>query len=331
MYQTAKPLFFRVETPMHVGSGSDLGHIDLPLQREKHTDFPMIQSSSLKGALREHLEQNVSLPEDKIGVHLTLGYDNDGVDGDVKTFFETKDNQDFAGALAFTDARLLLFPVKSYKGVFALLTCPQVIEKLYKELSLVCGYGKDVTDKFAGEWSISEDKAVLADSDFLGINGKVVLEEYAFNIDTDEKNEKTMQDFAAKLSDFLDSKILSRLVVVSDDVFKDFTKLSTEVITRTKIQNDTGTVQSGALFTEEYLPAESCMYSLVAAHRIFQTSKQKNDKDRQQKFPKNEANKPIQSAEDVRSFFKKHLKDVGQIGGSSTLGKGIVQFFKNQL
>lgn len=327
MYEKAKPLFFRTETPMHVGSGSDLGHIDLPIQREKHTDFPMVQSSSLKGALREHLEQNVSKPEDKIGVHLTFGYDGEGVkDAVVKKFFENRDNQDFSGALAFTDARLLLFPVKSYKGIFALVTCPEVIDKFHKELSTVCNYDKSITDKFSGKWNISDDKAVVAMPDFLGINEKVILEEYAFNIDTDEDNKKSMENFGTELSNFLGNQILDRLVVVSNDVFRDFTKLSTEVITRTKIQNDTGTVQSGALFTEEYLPAESYMYSLVAAHRVFQ----KKNETREKQFPKNDKGNAINSADDVLAFFKKHLKDVGQIGGSSTLGKGIVKFLKKK-
>lgn len=90
MYQLAKPLFFRTETPLHAGSGSDLGHIDLPIQREKHTDLPNIQSSSLKGAFRQNLEQNVTTNEDKIGVHLAFGYDGDSVDkaSEVGKFFK---------------------------------------------------------------------------------------------------------------------------------------------------------------------------------------------------------------------------------------------------
>ncbi len=46
------------------------------------------------------------------------------------------------------------------------------------------------------------------------------------------------------------------------DDFKNFVKMFTEVITRTKIDNIKGTVKDGALFTEEYLPAETVMYSL---------------------------------------------------------------------
>lgn len=327
MYKKAKPLFFRTETPMHVGSGSDLGHIDLPIQREKHTDFPMVQSSSLKGALREHLEQNVNTVADKIGVHLTFGYDGDGLDKPktndekaVKRFFNNRDNQYFSGALAFTDARLLLFPVKSYKGVFALVTCPQVLDKLYKELNFICN-PKIVFP--STDFSNLGDKVATANDDFLKISNKVILDEYSFEINTElSSTASTVATSLIALTGQTD--IGKRLVILPDDVFRDFVKLSTEVITRTKIQNDTGTVQSGALFTEEYLPAESYMYSLVAAHRIFQ---KKNEK-RQAEFPKNSNGKAINSADDVLAFFDTHLKDVGQIGGSSTLGKGIVKFLK---
>jgi CRISPR-associated protein Cmr4 len=96
------------------------------------------------------------------------------------------------------------------------------------------------------------------------------------------------------------------IIVLPDDDFKDFVNLSTEVITRTKIDNTTGTVATGALFTEEYLPSESVMYSLVLAHQEFR------------------ANSPL-TASKVLEFFKENLNDVVQIGGSATIGKGIVK------
>jgi len=57
MFQISKPLFLICETPLHAGSGDSLGIVDLPIQREKHTSFPKIEASSLKGALREAFEE----------------------------------------------------------------------------------------------------------------------------------------------------------------------------------------------------------------------------------------------------------------------------------
>ncbi|HLY31875.1 MAG TPA: RAMP superfamily CRISPR-associated protein, partial [Ktedonobacterales bacterium] len=51
-YEAAALLFLYTETPLHAGTGASLGIVDLPIQREVHTQYPMIQGSSVKGALR---------------------------------------------------------------------------------------------------------------------------------------------------------------------------------------------------------------------------------------------------------------------------------------
>ena len=52
MFDATRLLFIYVDTPLHAGSGRGLGAIDLPIQRERTTQYPMIQASSLKGKLR---------------------------------------------------------------------------------------------------------------------------------------------------------------------------------------------------------------------------------------------------------------------------------------
>ena len=56
MFKCKHPLFLQCQTPLHAGSGSEIGLVDLPIQRERHTTFPKIEASSLKGALREAFE-----------------------------------------------------------------------------------------------------------------------------------------------------------------------------------------------------------------------------------------------------------------------------------
>jgi len=46
-------LYLFTRTPLHVGAGSSVGAIDQPIQRERHTGFPTIPGSSLKGVLRD--------------------------------------------------------------------------------------------------------------------------------------------------------------------------------------------------------------------------------------------------------------------------------------
>lgn len=48
MFTYAKPFLLHAISSVHAGSGSELGIVDLPIQREKHTGFPKIESSTLK-------------------------------------------------------------------------------------------------------------------------------------------------------------------------------------------------------------------------------------------------------------------------------------------
>lgn len=302
MFQLARPLFLTCETPLHAGSGDALGIVDLPIQRERHTSFPKIEASSLKGALRESFEEKLK----KDNPQLLKAFGPEETGGDSIS----------AGALGFTDARLLLFPVKSMKGVFAWITCPKVLRQFSSDLKL--SVGLEVT----GVANISDGSAVpLSNSNSLAFGGHFVLEEYTFTRDNGTAPQIKGAPIADWLSDnlfivdsFWHEKAKNDILILSDNDFKDFVNLSTEVITRTKIDNETGTVQRGALFTEEYLPAESVLYSLVLASPEFVNEKEK----------KNGTNRS-EKADNILKFFTDNLNPVVQLGGNATLGKGLLR------
>ena len=52
MFKNAKVMFIYTETSLHCGSGTSLGVIDLPIQREKYTDYPVCQASGIKGVVQ---------------------------------------------------------------------------------------------------------------------------------------------------------------------------------------------------------------------------------------------------------------------------------------
>ncbi|MCG8331772.1 MAG: type III-B CRISPR module RAMP protein Cmr4 [Chitinophagales bacterium] len=344
MYKDRRPLFFTCETPLHAGSGADLGIVDLPIQRERHTSFPKIESSSLKGALREAIENhavkqnaNADALDNLIKINKIFGYDENplrsDLDENLKAAFqsETKNQSSFAGAIGFTDARLLLFPVKSMKGVFAWITCPKVLLQFESDMKIafddhafeITGIKGKLLD---GAYTLSADNTTALKDKKL-----IILEEYAFKVhDTLDREDKQVSikhnEEETALGEWLSThlfndtfgsywkeKIKTDIVILPDDDFKDFVNLSTEVITRTKINNHTGTVEQGALFTEEYLPTESIMYNLVLAHDEF-----------------TEKNEQLTSKE-VLAFFNKYLPAVVQIGGNATIGKGIVRVGKSFL
>ena len=94
--------------------------MDLPIQRERHTHWPVIPGSTLKGILRDACRR---------------------ADTDKETLFaafgpETVETDKYAGALSFTDVRILAFPVRSLKGVFAWVSCPAVLGRLVRDLKL---------------------------------------------------------------------------------------------------------------------------------------------------------------------------------------------------
>jgi len=294
-----KPFFIKVITPLHVGSGSDLGVVDLPIQRESHTGFPKIEASSLKGAIRSEFESRAQNDDEKKKIHIVFGCDDC-----EKEFSETftSETKDFSGALGFSDARILFFPVKSVKGVFAYVTCPMVLKRFKNDIA-ICG--ENIKDGFEiplDEVLKDSECIVLGDTckiDKTNEKGSVILEEYSFGI------KETQNEDYIKIPNLDIDK--NRVVIVSDDNFTHFVKNSTEVITRTKINNITGTVQNGALFTEEYLPSETVMYSLAIANKPFSDKSDLTD------------------ANSVMEYFN-NISKVIQIGGNSTLGKGIVKF-----
>jgi len=327
MYQEARILFLNCETSMHAGSGDAGTYIDLPIQREKHTGFPKIESSSLKGAIREAIEERIERHLMKDPSFNKLENGSKGFDWGklrmetqkkIKVEFGADTNSDASGSLGFTDARLLLFPVKSMKGVMAWISCPAVLKRLSRDISLVNGSAAPV---FTDLNNLADDE-VICTSKVEVDPGKVMLEEYVFRTVKDGERNKTIH--AAEnilLGDWLAGKIFSgetelqywlnalpgHLAIVSDDAFRDFVTLHTEVITRNKINNNTGTVDRGALFVEEYLPAESVLYALVTAAPEF--SKESLRK----------------TAVENIAFIEENLPSIIQLGGNATIGKGILR------
>ena len=317
MYQLAKPLFLIVETPLHAGSGTDLGIVDLPIQREGHTNFPKIEASSLKGSMRGVF---VSQPKsDQIEAMWNIDPQSDDyTQKAINLAFGPDTGGDHAAALGFTDARLLLFPVKSVRGVFAWITCPAVLSKFKQDLSICqANLGlPDLPDK--------RDR-VPADCDLMVDSNKVVLEEYTFGVQKSDECTQLAEWIAEHVMPGDDTyaywreKVKKSLIVLSDNDFQDFVTQSTEVIARIKINQQTGTVQEGALWYEEYLPSESILYSLALTSPVFVKGETEKGI-----FAPNEMDDRCE-ARKVMDFFEDGLPGIIQIGGNASTGKGLVR------
>ncbi len=324
MFKAARPLTIVVETPLHAGSGSELGVVDLPIQRERHTNHPKIEASTLKGCLREAFEgqQAQHFPDlnnqyKRLYIYPVFGpeYDQEEESGE-----QSQKREEYASALGVTDARLLLFPVKSIRGVFAWITCPAIINRLLQDLALTKKLGCEIPAPEIGV-DVTALKNSIATGNNLFVKGnQIILEEFTYSVDVNESCTALAQWIAKHVLpqdgsfSYWRNKIEQDLVVLNDDDFRDFATMSTEVITRTKISDDTGTVQHGALWDEEYLPADSVLYALVLTSDPFDTLKKEE--------------RLLTDAAKIMDFFTQGLEraqHIFQLGGNATIGKGLVR------
>ena len=274
-------------SPIHAGSGASFAAVDLPIQRERHTHWPHIQASGVKGAMRAHYRD---FAEDKSLINFLFGYDRDDVahhnsynsKREENDRFNVKDN--FPGAVAFSDAKLLAFPMRASIAPFVWVTCPAVLKRLSNDLS------------FAGLPAIDGIPPIIGENALCitgGIAGNVILEDMVVNVANGDVPNPIPQGFPA----------LDKLLLVSDEVFKYAVESCTEVQTQIKIDSETGTAQGGALRYQELLPADSVLYSVVYYSRaVFDNTLQ---------------------ADTVRQHVEEIIKKFMQIGGDETLGRGI--------
>jgi CRISPR-associated protein Cmr4 len=237
-------LYVYAESPVHAGAGTGIGAIDLPIQREQITQYPMIQGGGVKGALRSHVD------EDRWGSEKSVVFGPETTPGQPPAN---------AGCITVGDARLLLFPIRSLKGVFVWTTSRSVLARFLRD----CHPGNNVPalpDEPAKDHAYATN-AVCED-------GKVVLEDFMYLQSNPNPNlaaqwGEWLRNNALPSGDVYDTfyrpSLKQKLVILPDDDFRDFVRYSTQVITRIALDDGMKTVSDGP-FTIELLPAESLLY-----------------------------------------------------------------------
>lgn len=316
MFEATTMLFIYAETPLHVGSGRGLGAVDLPIQRERITNYPMIQASSLKGSLRAAFREKKYENDDNHPELLTIfGSAEDDGDGADET---TNASTGYAGALSVGDARLLLFPVRSLAGVFAWTTSINALERFRRDASRV---GLDMN------WNLSafstskeqkqndseneEESHAFVNGNALLAGGHIVLEEFSFTPIQNDEVKKIGQWLAERALletgyDYWRRQLPQKLCILPDNVFRDFVQFATEVQTHIRIDPATKTVKSGALWTTESLPLDSLLYAPLLA------------------TPSRSPNREKLSGQAVLELLKSLGLDRTQLGGDETTGQGHV-------
>jgi len=280
-------LFIYTETSLHAGVGSTVSVVDLPIQRERTTQFPIVQGSGIKGALRSQVADGENKQS---AVEAVFGAD-------------TKNDNKFAGAVSVGDARIVLFPVRSLAGVFAYITCSAVLARIGRDVSTFPRQALEVG---------VEDALISSDATIAASKNRVVLEEFSF---TAQPN-KAVDDIAGWLADnalpqtdeydYWRKKLRTSLVVLHDDAFRDFAQNSTEIVTRVRLDSAKKTVINGALWTQEMLPSDTLLISTIIA---------RSTRDGEQTAPE----AVVDWLQDVSNIPARI-----QLGGDETTGQGMV-------
>lgn len=271
MFERKETLYLKAISSIHAGTGQSITSVDMPIQREIHTNIPKIESSSLKGSIKHHIRRNLN------------GID----DGSIFKIFGDEDGRDHASLIAFTDAKLLFFPVKSSVGIFKLVSCPFVMKRWMEDISAT-------EYKIINDMIIDDGKCMVRESDL----STLFLEEYIFECNQINNDILTLVTDKMCIDE-------DRIVIVSDNDFIDLVSMYTEIITRNRIDFESGTAQGTALFTEEYLPCESILYFNVLSHTSF-------------------IDESFTAKVNIE-YFKKNTGINFQVGGNATIGKGIVK------
>ncbi len=231
--------FLMTVDPVHVGTGgARLGRVDNPIVREPGTNLPKIPGSSLHGAIRAYAAHRFGKPrcagqgqerEGRAGhcgrptcpICYTFGYSRDQGGG-------------WAGVVAVTDARILLFPVYSMVGP-VWVTSPAAL----REAGM-------------GDHSVASDKANW------GGNGSELPTDKSLNLGwlmVERENNLPSITWHG-----VPDQIQKRVVLVSDKLFSQIVNSNLEVRTSVAINPETGAAEEGALFTYEAIPRATVLW-----------------------------------------------------------------------
>lgn len=315
MFIESRLLFMFVETPLHAGAGTGVEAIDLPIQRERATHYPMVQAPGIKGALRSQV----------------LDAKSKGKEIDIIFGPEVRQNSEplHAGAFSPGDARILLFPVRSLRGVTAWITSLDVLQRWQRE-AIAAGITTTQLPKLPDREPTKADEgqqgtaSCYSSGNGAVVDQAVVLEEFTYNV----QEEATMTNLANWLAenalpsesifDWWRKELRQKLILLPNDDFRDFTQYSTEVLTRIRLDAETKTVQTGALWTEEHLPTDTLLFAPVRATRFRAGNG---------RLPTNWANKRAEDAASTVLDWVSNSQNIPhriQLGGDETVGRGMI-------
>ncbi|HMX05175.1 MAG TPA: type III-B CRISPR module RAMP protein Cmr4 [Chitinophagales bacterium] len=292
MTTIGKTIILRCEQAFHPGTGNGTGFIDKPVQRSVTTELPIFWDSGLKGSMKEANRPNTAFTPDE-----------------HKLLFGSDDNGSQPSAGLFSEAKVLLFPVRTAKGLFTWVTCPYVLNKFIAAQHIRSKYATKIKTSYPDPLNIftayccnTEGVEGMSIAKQVAGTYKAGLEEFIVEVRNDENYKGLSEVLAGEVYPeeglrYWHDHLKNNLLLISNELFQHLTYFDTEVRTRNKIKN--GVAASTGLFVTEFLPEMTVLYAEMSV---------------------------FQNADTVLTITTKldNLKSTLFAGGSITIGKGLL-------
>jgi CRISPR-associated protein Cmr4 len=280
------------ETAIHPGAGQSEGPIDLPVARERPTNYPFVPGSGVKGAMRDKaflmarkaarstsdLTAAVEAACAALGVPSLASEAVRPAEGRIETLPEVQRSKpaeiakaaaesaaeivygrpDSAGNLILSDAKLLLLPVRSLSTAYVWLTCRHLIERYARDCERITR-GRPALDLKA--LAPDDSKVIMAAGE-----GQVFLEERSFAI---VPRQAELQKLVSAINDLVadtdaKARLEGQIAVVSDRSFAWFARhalliAAHNVLDESKVSKN--------LWYEETLPPDTVLFATALERR----------------------------------------------------------------
>jgi len=332
----AKLILLESLTPLHPGSGRGSAYVDLPVQRDEF-DFPTIWSSSLKGALRSTLTLSCNGINDAVErvkcrrkVYLVFGP-------------ETDEASDYASAVSILDARLVLIPTRSLRGVWTYVTSPHLLNYLLTYMEVV-NHGKrndlaKLVEQVKGV--VKDGTAIISKPDLLVSGNSIVINELELSATQDATLSQLINLLPGDIRNIASER---GLTVVSDGNAQEVVRRSLIIQPRIRLDYATKTVSGGGLWEEEYVP----QFAVFTTAILCNGTKTKGDEESIKRWINRDgsglSNGEKKKLEDEYKSLVSSLKDANNVctealgggrgltslffGGKETIGKGLAKIIE---
>lgn len=252
MYKEKTDIYIRAISPIHAGTGQSLTSVDMPIQREQHSNIPKIEGSSLKGSIKHTIYHNLNIKETE-------------TEKEFYSILGAPNGEDSASGVSITDAKLLFFPMRSATDIYQLITCPYILKRWKENTNQDINLDENLLNLNDGECIVGTNTTLLNEN-------ILILEEYIFDV-----KEKSNLDIFVEIPYIETFK--NKIVILSDSDFINMVSMYTEIITRNKIDVEKGTAAETGLFTEEYLPSETVLYFSIMESAFYERQNDVNPVD----------------------------------------------------